>query len=104
MHFKLISKTYGHTGWSNWFFYMNSSSTRIGAFEAKTKLGELLDRVTHGGSFTITKHDRPVARLIGFQADLSTQRAQATAALRGLRGRYVLQGLDARSLREEGRA
>ena len=86
------------------FFYMNSSSTTIGAFEAKTKLGELLDRVTHGGSFTITKHDRPVARLIGFQADLSTQRTQATAALRVLRGRYVLQGLDARSLREEGRA
>ena len=43
-------------------------------------------------------------RLIGFQADLSTQRTQATAALRALRGRYVLQGLDARSLREEGRA
>jgi len=83
---------------------MNSSSIRIGAFEAKTKLSELLDRVTHGGSFTITKHERPVARLIGFQADLSTQRTKATAALRALRGRYALQGLDARSLREEGRS
>ncbi|MFH1500184.1 MAG: type II toxin-antitoxin system prevent-host-death family antitoxin [Verrucomicrobiota bacterium] len=83
---------------------MKSSSATIGAFEAKTKLGELLERVSHGGSFTITKHDRPVARLIGFEADLAAQRTEATATLRGLRQRYQLQGLDARSLREEGRA
>jgi len=36
----------------------------IGAFEAKTKLGELLDRAAKGESFTITKHGRPVGRLI----------------------------------------
>lgn len=83
---------------------MKSSSATIGAFEAKTKLGELLERVSHGGEFTITKHDRPVARLIGFETDLAQKRTAATAALRSLRARYTLQGLDVRTLREEGRA
>jgi prevent-host-death family protein len=82
---------------------MNSSTETIGAFEAKTKLGELLERVSHGGCFTITKHDRPVARLIGYQHDLAAQRAEATTALRTQRQRYTLGGLGARSLREEGR-
>lgn len=75
----------------------------IGAFEAKTKLGELLERVSHGASFTITKHDRPVARLIGFQEDLAVRRAEAAASIRAQRHNYTLGGLDIRALREEGR-
>jgi prevent-host-death family protein len=35
----------------------------IGAFEAKTHLSALLERVAQGESFTITKHGRPVATL-----------------------------------------
>lgn len=82
---------------------MNVKIETIGAFEAKTKLGELLERVSQGGCFTITKHDRPVARLIGYRHDLAAQRAEATAAICAQRERYTLGGLDARSLREEGR-
>ena len=83
---------------------MNPTTGTIGAFEAKTKLGELLDRVSHGGSFTITKHDRPVARLIGYKQDLAAQRAEAASAIRAQRQAYTLGGLNARTLREEGRA
>lgn len=36
----------------------------IGAFEAKTKLSELLERVSKGESFMITKHGQPVAKLV----------------------------------------
>lgn len=36
----------------------------IGAFEAKTRLSELLDRAAQGESFVITKHGRPVARIV----------------------------------------
>ena len=36
----------------------------IGAFDAKTKLSELLERVGKGESFVITRHGRPVARLV----------------------------------------
>lgn len=83
---------------------MSTISGTIGAFEAKTKLGELLERVSQGGAFTITKHDRPVARLIGYQQDLATRRSEAAGELRAQRQRYTLGGLDAHALREEGRA
>lgn len=83
---------------------MKTTSTQIGAFEAKTKLSELLQRVGHGASFVITKHEEPVARLIGYESELAGQRGEATAALRALRNRYTLAGADARALREAGRA
>lgn len=40
------------------------SERSIGAFEAKTHLSRLLDEVEKGDSVTITKHGRPVARLV----------------------------------------
>ena len=83
---------------------MTNNSSVIGAFEAKTKLGELLERVSHGASFTITKQDRPGARLIGYQQDIAVRRAEAAGSLRAQRERYTLGGLDVRALREEGRA
>jgi len=45
---------------------MNSSKT-IGAFEAKTKFSELLEQVSRGAEITITKHEKPVARLVPFE-------------------------------------
>jgi prevent-host-death family protein len=36
----------------------------VPAFEAKTKFGELLDRVLEGEEIIITRHEKPVARLI----------------------------------------
>lgn len=36
----------------------------IGAFEAKNKLGSLLDRVEQGEEVIITRHGKPVARLV----------------------------------------
>ncbi len=38
--------------------------TTIPAFEAKTKFGELLDRVLEGEEIVITRHERPVARIV----------------------------------------
>lgn len=36
----------------------------VPAFAAKTKFGELLDRVLEGEEIVITRHEKPVARLI----------------------------------------
>ena len=36
----------------------------IGAYEAKTKFSELLERVENGERVTITKHGRPVAEIV----------------------------------------
>ena len=36
----------------------------VGVYEAKTHLTALLERVESGEQFTITKHGRPIARLV----------------------------------------
>jgi len=46
-------------------------SMTLGAFEAKTRLSELLVRVEAGEHVTITKHGRPVARLVPATDDVS---------------------------------
>ena len=35
----------------------------VTAFEAKTRFGQLLERVTRGEEIVITRHDKPVARI-----------------------------------------
>ncbi len=45
---------------------MNPSTT-VGAFEAKTKFSELLERVSQGAEITITRHEKPVAKLVPFE-------------------------------------
>ena len=41
----------------------------IGACEAKTHLPRLLERIMRGESLTITRHGRPVARLVPVDDD-----------------------------------
>ena len=49
----------------------------IGAYEAKTHLPRLLDRVARGESVTITRHGRPVARLVPMESDECDRARQA---------------------------
>lgn len=44
----------------------------IGAYEAKTHLPRLLAEVEEGHSVTITRHGRPVARLVPFSPPADT--------------------------------
>jgi len=39
-------------------------AVEIGAFEAKTKFAELLEKVARGHEFLITRRGKPIARLI----------------------------------------
>lgn len=57
----------------------------IGAFEAKNTLGALLDRVENGEEIVITRHGRPVARLV--PNDGGIDRGQARAAAERIRAR-----------------
>jgi prevent-host-death family protein len=82
---------------------LKTTDVALGAFEAKNKFSELLNRVGRGAEFTITKHDRPVARLVPAVSQARDRRRKATAELRALRGRYSLKGLSVRSLIDEGR-
>ena len=49
----------------------------VGSFEAKTHLPQLLERVANGEEFTITKHGKPVARLVPAVADQTQARRAA---------------------------
>lgn len=49
---------------------------KVGAYDAKTRLPQLLDRVAHGESLTITRHGKPVALLV----PVATDRARARQA------------------------
>ena len=82
---------------------MKTTDVALGAFEAKNRFSELLNRVGRGAEFTITKHDRPVARLVPAVSQARDRRKKATAELRALRQHYSLKGLSVRSLIDEGR-
>jgi prevent-host-death family protein len=51
----------------------------IGGFEAKNKLGTLLDWVESGEEVLIIRHGKPVARLVPATASLDRAKARQTA-------------------------
>lgn len=77
--------------------------TYVGAFEAKTHLSSLLDRVAGGEEIVITRHGKPVARLIGAVQLDRARIAFAIGALKQLRQGVRLDGLSWKMLRDEGR-
>ncbi len=79
-----------------------SPSKTVGAYEAKTKLGELLDLVERGRTITITRHARNVARLV--PADEAAVDRSVFARIRVLHERLSLgKGESARDLINAGR-
>ena len=76
----------------------------VGAFEAKTTLSALLERVAKGEEVLITKHGRAVARIVpAVGVDRVRARAAIAAMRREARGRR-LRGLSLRRMREAGRS
>lgn len=75
----------------------------VGAFEAKTHLSELLDRVAAGEEVLITKHGKPVARLVPTHYVDRVRANQAFEKLKELRKGTTLGGLSWKELRDEGR-
>jgi len=55
----------------------------VGAFEAKTHLSNLLDRVSKGETITITRHGVPTALLIPF--DTAAKKLTHTSIVQGMR-------------------
>ena len=75
----------------------------VGAFEAKTHLSALLDRAAGGEEIIITKHGKPLARLVSAVAANHADITAAITKLRQLRAGTTLGGLDWQALRDEGR-
>lgn len=76
----------------------------IGLFEAKTHLSELVARAEQGEEVIITRHNRPVARIVPFIPP-SREPAARRAALKALLSTAAKRRLDMdwKALRDEGR-
>ena len=76
----------------------------VGAFEAKTKLAELLRRVEQGDEVIITRHGKPIARLLPHDAKRNPEKVRkALEDLKALRKSMKGRGIDWRTWKEEGR-
>lgn len=78
----------------------------ISATEAKARLAALLSDVERGETVMITRHGKPVARLIPLETDEGERRLQAVQALREWRKtlpRTNMSVEDILSARDEGR-
>jgi prevent-host-death family protein len=80
--------------------------TAIGVYDAKTQLPKLLDRVSRGERFLITKHGRPVAQLVPAAADAAVDVKKIIQQMQEWQeqeGPTLGPGLTVRELRETGR-
>jgi prevent-host-death family protein len=84
-------------------FWPNLPMITVGAFEAKTHLSALLDKVAAGEEVVITKHGEPVARLVGARTIDRERVNEAFEKLKTLRKGTTLGGLSWKRLRDEGR-
>ncbi|HEU4458128.1 MAG TPA: type II toxin-antitoxin system prevent-host-death family antitoxin [Methylibium sp.] len=76
----------------------------IGLFDAKTHLSELVAHAEQGGETVITRHNRPVARIVPYVAHAAApaaRKAALKALLKAASGRRL--GMDWKALRDEGR-
>jgi prevent-host-death family protein len=76
----------------------------VGSFEAKTHLSQLLERVAKGEEFTITKHGKPVARLVPAAAKSRLDVRKVIEELKAFsKGNTLGKGVTIRELIDEGR-
>ena len=81
----------------------------VTAFEAKTRFGELLERVSKGEEVVITRHDKPVARLVPEGARRDDDVRRSVEGLRqlqqriGRRSKVRLTDREVRAAIDEGR-
>ncbi|MBE2222485.1 MAG: type II toxin-antitoxin system prevent-host-death family antitoxin [Anaerolineae bacterium] len=75
----------------------------VGAYEAKTHLPKLLERVSKGERITISKHGVPIAVLQPYDARNSNDLKAVIEEMRQFRVGKRLEGLSIREMIEEGR-
>jgi prevent-host-death family protein len=75
----------------------------IGAYEAKTHLSELLERVRKGERFVITKHGQAVAELRPITGQAPEERRAIVARMEAFQASHDLDGISLRELIDGGR-
>ncbi|MDF5727396.1 MAG: type II toxin-antitoxin system prevent-host-death family antitoxin [Rhizonema sp. PD38] len=75
----------------------------IGSYEAKTHLPALLERVSKGEEFVITRHGVPIARLVPIEQDRQRDVMAVIEELKKFRLGHTLEGISVRDMINEGR-
>ena len=78
--------------------------TSLGAYEAKTRLSQLLDQVAKGEEVVITRHGVPVAALVPIDDSRQQDPQSAITAIKTFRRGRRLAGLSLREMIAEGRS
>ena len=73
----------------------------IGAFEAKNTLGNLLDRVQRGEEIIITRHGKPIARLVPNSGRIDSTQAHAASERIRSRARTLASAFDWATLKAD---
>ena len=77
---------------------------KIGIYEAKSRLSELLEKVRSGKDVVITRHGEPVAKLVPMNPPTRPDRARAVREVRALSKRLNIKTrVPLRKLIDEGR-
>lgn len=76
---------------------------KVGAFEAKTQFSALLDKVERGEDVIITRHGKPVARLVKAESASLEEIDAAIARILERREGVTTGGIGWKALRDEGR-
>jgi len=75
----------------------------VGAYEAKTHLPKLLERVLKGERITITRHGVPVAVLQPPDPEKTVDTRSVIGELKKFREKHSLDGIAIRDMIEQGR-
>jgi prevent-host-death family protein len=76
---------------------------RVGSYELKTHLSEVLDAVEHGQVVIVTRHGKPIARILPTEAAQRNEVGRAVRALLTFPRTPLPKGVTIRGLIEEGR-
>ena len=83
---------------------MRQSRNTVGAYQAKTHLSKLLEKVEAGEEIVITRHGAAVAKLVPVKKETTAEeRAAAIARIQRLGAGLSLGGLKVKDLIAEGR-
>ena len=76
---------------------------RVGIYDAKARLSEIVERVESGAEVVITRRGKAVARIVPMTAPSKNSRTAAAKRIRELREKWAIGRLDIRKLIDAGR-
>lgn len=76
---------------------------KIGIYDARARLSELVERVEAGEEVVLTRHGRPVVRMVAASAAEHKPQLAAVARIKALRKALDIRGVDIGALIKEGR-